>query len=898
MKNSLSIIFSVLILLASAACATDVGGNFQGKDATKNFNTTMRLLTDFNMSIASGDVVSGDPANLQSGDTVCGGATIRVSGATTARWAVSTLNIASLYPACSGLAGDYCPAMINAGTLTNNRDIAWIDPAVYNTEAAFAYNNGFTQDPSHRTALGGVFYNEPVTYNNGTVETPRYWYNKEGGANIFCKGTFQVRDGTTVRGTSALPSMAPVDFTINATATTTHSIETSLSNVSCFAALEKHPLDLTNNYYRLYYFGRNLPAMPASLATDTVTINVVSSGGNCSMSTTAISVSRSTANVTGTTMVRTRIHNNADAIRVLNVSSSDPQFSAIPFPISLCSVLGFGSLCPPSNGFNQTVNSGANDDLYTLVTTSAASGGTMLTFNAETISGACGASSRCTATAPINDTPATCTIVPPGLTVAPREIAEFNVACQDLAGASVSCVGSNWAADTVLAGTFLEADETHSRLYSDATPHVTGNVIYTSSNAIASCNSTLNVVHPEDIVNRTVYNCSFMPPRADMTYDEERYFELHCAANRTITIVPNDFAYDTVNGLIGNTSNDSVNGVTYTAPSAPSRGDLQGAAYFGDHPPYILGAVALAPINVSNQGGDAYYCDIQPNSTSVGQNMAGVFTVTCRNRVNVTVSCTGNAWAWSGISGGFIAAETDNTHAWAYPTSPVGSVGLLTYTSGQALCNSTVTVVQPNYSCQFNPASAKMSVNKTQYFQTLVYDLRGSTPTRINATNVIYDLIGGLGGSHTNDSVAGTQYNAPDYNTSGQLQGAAVVDMGPPPMIPVCLAPIAVGGTGGGNNDGGSTEWCTIFGSTDLYPGYVGWVSIWCGPKANQTCTGVVWGQGIGVQTFNGTNMGTYILVTTANGTKGEIDVYVGGDPKHSCSLPFTSGARDCADLS
>jgi hypothetical protein len=265
-----------------------------------------------------------------------------------------------------------------------------------------------------------------------------------------------------------------------------------------------------------------------------------------------------------------------------------------------------------------------------------------------------------------------------------------------------------------------------------------------------------------------------------------------------------------------------------------------------------------------------------------------------------TVGCVGNAWAWSNISGGFIAPQTDNTHAWAYPDAsvPIGTFGLLTYTSGQAMCNSTVKVVPNITACGFTPPGANLKANDTQYF-TLNASVNG-TPTI--PTDAVYDLIDGLGGNHVNDSVAGTLYQAPADNTSGLLQGAAELNTGSPFVKgAVCFAPVTVGsgippnnGTGG---DNGKSQWCTIFPSTSaFFPGEVVEVTVWCGKDANETCSYLNWNlQGAQIVP-SGT--GTYLNITTSSGLTGTITAIVSQDNKESCTFSYTAGNNTCASLS
>ncbi len=820
-------ILPVFILLVSLAYATDVTANYQNTLPTKgyHFNTDMRLTSDVTFAVASGGVVSGNAAGLQPGDTVCSGATVTSTPAVSAKWAVSSLDVLSMYPE-----GDltYTPLMPTGPAVSTNKDIKWLSAATYDKHDAYGDANNFIfnwDDPFAKTMYNelATFYNQPVSYRNTTGT----YNNKEGGANVFCKASFTVQDGGTTKGSAAMPSPQPVSFAISGAGQ--HTLTAGLGGTSCFAAVVKHPLNQQDypGFFRLYYFSLNQPSIPALSATDTITINVVDGGGTCSIATNSVVVSRS-ASAAGVSIVKTSVRNNADAILVRSVTSSNSDFNAIPLSQALCTALGFpSSLCPSSNGFNETLNPGANRDLYVIVITSAASGGTVLSFNAETLSAACGASGRCSAIADI--TQATCTLSPAYLRMLPREIGAYTAACQDLAGASVPCSGSNWAATANLNARFLEADSTHARLYSEATPPVTGTLTYTASSGLNRivCNSTLDVA--SDVIG-TSATCAFVPPRADMIPDEERYFELHCMLNTTIPRVPDSADYAAVNGLTGTLGNQSTAGTGYTAPAALTFGNLRGIAWF-DVRPDVVGAVAFAYINVSNAGVPSS-CEMQPDNAALGTGETGDFTVTCRNSAGDVVDCVGSAWAWDGISGEFTAA--DNTHAIAYPTSAQGSRGLLTYTSGRATCNATVSVTGPAFSCEFVPPAANVDINGTRYFEIQAFDLRGTTPVRITPAGVTYALIDGLLGTHDSDSVTGTRYNAPDSSTSGRLRGAAEVAGG---TQVVCFAPINV-------SPASNAAGCDIApSSAELGPLEYGKFTVTCRDTTGSVvdCTGSAW---------------------------------------------------------
>lgn len=895
-------ILPVFVILLSVACATDVAANYQNILPARGYhvNTDMRLTSDVTFAVTSGTVISGNAANLQPGDTVCAGATVTSTPTVSAKWAVSGLDVLSIYPE-----GDmvYTPPMIPGPAVSTNRDIAWLSQAVYDKHDAygdgtthiFNWDDAFTKTMYNELA---TFYNQPVSYRNTTGT----YNNKEAGVNVFCKGAFTVQDGGTTRGSSPMPSPQPVSFAI--TGAGQHTVTAGLGGMSCFAAVVKHPLNQQDypGFFRLYYFTSNQPAIPAISATDTITLNVQDSGGTCRLTTSAIYVMRAPSSP-GTTIVRTTVRNDADAARVYNVTSSNPAFAAAKLTPAVCTALGFPtSLCPASGGFDEQINPGATRDIYAIVTTSATSGGTVLRFDAETVSGACGASSRCNATADLGDIDGgvTCVITPPSLRMEPLERGTYSVACQDLAGANTACAGDNWASTPNLGGAFLSRSSTGATFYSDAPMGTSGTLTYTSDNPgmdIARCNSTLDIV---DITDETTMSCEFLPPRADMSFNEQKYFELHCLLNGTIPVTPLRVEYDAINSLQGAISNRSANGATYTAPGFATIGDLFGNATYPVRP-NVDGAIALAGINVSREGGtDPYTCNITPGMLDLGTNEYGMFNVQCANRAGIGIPCIDDNWTWVNVSGSFVSGHRDSTHAWAYPTSEFPAAGYLTYVSQQALCNSSITVVPRRFRAEFDPPGARLDLNREKYFNLLAYDLRGPSPVRITPTSVAYALIEGLGGGHANDSTNGTLYQSPDYNTSGRLEGAVALNTGLPNVGgAMAFASITVA-NGTGNDQPwrpGSSEWCTIFGPGSLYPGYIGWVTIWCGPGANKACSAVVWG-GSGAQILASSSAGAFVNVSAAAGTEGYVSAYVDGDSKRSCALPFYSGTRECVDVS
>jgi hypothetical protein len=316
------------------------------------------------------------------------------------------------------------------------------------------------------------------------------------------------------------------------------------------------------------------------------------------------------------------------------------------------------------------------------------------------------------------------------------------------------------------------------------------------------------------------------------------------------------------------------------------------------------GGSATCSDNVDLTG--AITCAIVPSSLNLGTKEVAKFTVSCQDLAGDPVSCKGSNWNWNnGLKGGFI--EKDSSKALAYTTSSQGSKGTLKYSSGIALCKSNITVIKPKYECEFIPSSAKLSPLQSKYFRLNCF-VSGSSSEPDDAD---YDRIEGLGGSTSNSSTKGTNYNAPTSSTSGKLRGYGYWNIpGDDPILgAVAFAPITVSGNqtnatnvtnGGGTGEEGSTKWCTISsGTLSTFPGAVGWVPIKCGPKANKTCSGVVWNSITGGTFLSpSNNYGTFFNVTGKVGTSGRINAYVNNDPKQYCYKPFTIGKPACWEFS
>lgn len=633
MKN----ILWVLVLLVSTAYATNIDTDFWDlpNELDTHFRTDMQVTTDFTLSLVSGDVASGDPDDLEGGDVVYEGAVLEVDPSVNAIWARSSLDLVSVYPTCA--ATGYCPAMIDyTGGMNTNRNVKWLGTELFDEHKSFGDLNPFSQNTARHDELD-TFYNQPVTYTNVSNV---YHSNKRGGANIFCKGTLEVVDNGVVVGYSELPDMGPVEFTV--TGDGSHDIETRIADAECFAAIEKHPLDLPTHpeYFYFFYFTYNAPPIPDAIATEVTTITINPSDG-CEMHETAISAS---LDVDDLAIVKVTLHNDGALATLTEVRSSNPDYPAEPLPITMCEQGIIPSqLCPPAgetNGFDEPISRGSEKDLYVLITRlPGGTGGTILTFMAQT-----DVCDDVDLTGPIS-----CEIEPPSLEFVTKEVAEFLVTCYDLSDTRIPCEGDNWYWNDGLVGGFVEKDSSHSLAYSTSTAGSSGTLNYNSS--AAHCSSDVDV-RPADAIARPTYECDLAPSRAALRQSTTKDFTLNGFEGGNPS-EPRDAQYHLIDGLTGSTSNPSTQGVTYEAPASDTTGKLRAYGEWRDPTPDnpVTGSVCFSSISVGatnitdgEEGeGASEWCDIDGEG-SVYPGYYGWVTIKCGPPPLRNESCSGVGW--------------------------------------------------------------------------------------------------------------------------------------------------------------------------------------------------------------------------------------------------------------
>lgn len=612
------------LLLSVAVFATNVNNaHYEGTASDLYLETDMQFTTDFTLSVDPNYVVSGDPSDLQSGDTVCTGAQVTVDPTVNAKWATPDFDAVAIYPVCGG---GYCPAMIDYSTVNTNRNVRWLIQSIWDDHYTFGTTNDFSQSQTRYNELAASsFATQSMTY---TDIVNVYHDNKEGGAGVFCKGTLQAIDGSTVVSSHTMPTSQDLTFTISGAGT--HQVGTRLSNVECFGVVVKHPIDLPNqpSWFWLDYFVNNGPSIPTTMATDTISLNV--GGGSATCNFHEAGVTSSGSFVQDRSMIRVTMCNDGPgSINISDVSSDNSCYGVVPAPEgpTVCGILGLpSSLCPASNGFDEQIADGACKDVYVHVIRTCTTGCPALTFTADSSQGGvCGGTGTGCGTEVVslcNDM--FCEIEPPALDLGTQEVGDFGVTCYDIGNNVVPCGGNNWFWSS-LNGGFVERTSTHALAYTTDPPGSSGQLWYDSNTGLAVCYADVDVI---DSNTRPIYTCEFDPPSAHVEVGDSEYFNMTCYLDGVET-TPDDATYTLIDGLSGSTSDETTDGTTYNAPNTPDSGTLQG---YGEYTvsPYVVGAIALAPINVINTtgngsngggnnggGGDTQYCAIGDGSMNV-----------------------------------------------------------------------------------------------------------------------------------------------------------------------------------------------------------------------------------------------------------------------------------------
>ncbi len=606
MKTKAAFVF--LFLFALSAAVT-VEADFEPGHTVSghHFATDIMMNPDFTLSLVSGDLVSTnvDPNNLPSGTQVCPGAVIGVEPDLESKWAVSHFEGKAWYQCCGYYYNScdnteiqwHCPSMMSYSTVNLNRDIKWLSTSTYNSFDSLISTIDFEtgQDgESSYNQLGGSsgFSTQSVTYVHDPCVPESN--NKRGFAGVFCKGKLRVtRNGQAVGSDITLPGTGTREVTLSTIGS--HTIGLELRNNDCFASIVKRPLETCSNFFLISYYGHNAPSISAS---ETKTIEVVQAAQPCSIN--VLSSTYHASTMSDIFLVVATVQNTGSQPTELHGVNAMPPYNAFKFNTALCNVLGLQSLCPLSNGFDETIPAWQSQNVYILLDTNGnPPENAQINVYGRTVGAQiCGGQGLCSDSfSPSSSSDiVSCEIDPPTLDAGRLIAYEWTVTCYDATNTAVPCVGDDWYMGGGLTGIFVDWDNTHAIAGFTSPIGSTGTMNYESG--LAHCWSDITVVDPSSWLV-----CEFDPSSATMEVGDEQYFDLTCYWDgQEVTI--NDADYGLANGLVGSTSNESTEGVTFEG-TQNSSGILWGIGWY-QHPslPHMVGGIAIADITVGNQSGN------------------------------------------------------------------------------------------------------------------------------------------------------------------------------------------------------------------------------------------------------------------------------------------------------
>ncbi len=561
---------------------------FQGSDPSWHFNTDMQISNSF--------TASSGGSSLSNGASVCSASPVTIGSSGSSKWGASSIDIVSIYPDCPPdskdpsicSTTDYYPQMSDSSSKTTNNDVTWLDSAVFDSQYSFAQGNDFSQEISNYNLLK-TFYPESMTYEDQFG----FHNNKLGSANVFCKGTLEVYDGSTLLKSVSMDKSSSVDVTLLGAGS--HKLTTKITGVSCFGSVVKSPVNNVDHpeYFYLYYFALNAPTISPVPSSNDLTIDVTASSGTCSLGTTSIV---GTTTDGDSSLVIVSVTNTGDPVKATAVSSSNPAYAVGGINKLFCDALGLNLVCPVDSGFSKTIPTGGTQQLAVLVTKIANTNqDTTITFNAELVNPACGGvAATCSATAllKLNTTtppvPVKCTISPDPATLGTNEIGAFTRTCFDMANNPVACDPGTWSW-AGLSGNVISSSPDAVHAFTTSPPGSSGQIRFVS--AAMTCQAAVNVVAPN-------YGCGLVPPNSQLNFGDSQNFALNCAKDNDPAQPQKSSTFILINGLVGNL-NPAGNTALYTAPDLLTQGELLGYGEF-DPNAFITGAVAFAHINVIN----------------------------------------------------------------------------------------------------------------------------------------------------------------------------------------------------------------------------------------------------------------------------------------------------------
>lgn len=557
-------------------------------------------------------VLSGTPCSGPA--TVCPGTTLGVTPRAQGRWAAPSLDIFSLYPFC-----DTCPYPTSYSTVYTNRPLKWLSDSTYTKydagaggHAAYDFCLRTTCRPTTLGQSGldvyselGTFYSQRMTYMRLETEGPIT--NRRGEANVFCNGDIAVWYAGGPFGTQNIPtsggaySEASIPL-IGGEGTAL--LTPTISNAKCFGSVVKYPLDLDNDNFRIYFFGYNMPTMAPQTGTSTY---VTVENRQPSLDVVYVRVTE----YGSVYIVEVWVYNDGDVpVSVNRVVPNGPGTTTSLGPFT-CLTYGIPTPpCPTSSGFGETIPVGGLKSVFVLY--SGELDEDLFDLHYGTTENVCSALTEWDVTVTIDPDVTSCRIRPSSLEVDPYEVHEYEVTCYNILGTPVPCSGDRWYWST-LAGGFVDRTNQDALAFAYSPGGSTGRLYYQDASGIR-CYSDVTI--SDEPHTPDYYRCEMDPTSVMLGVGGTQYFDLTSYLD-DVEVIPDDASYLLTGGLGGSLTEQSVNGVRFTA-TTESFGLIRAySEYTVTSDSTLRGAICAAVVRVEGNATDRFVCELVPNSTSM-----------------------------------------------------------------------------------------------------------------------------------------------------------------------------------------------------------------------------------------------------------------------------------------
>ncbi len=608
-----------------------------------------------------------------------GGTVIGVTPIPDGRWAAPSLSIFSMLPNCVGLG---CFVIEDYSIIHGDKDIKWLSNSLFGEydadrdgHAAYDFCDPYVCLPSStKTGIDAyneleIFYTQSMTYQRLVSEGPLT--NKKGYANVFCTGEMGVwENGVLKAGQEVRDPDDMMEVSVGLIGEGPHRIMTSMSNLDCFASVVKHPLDLTNQWFRIFFFGYEAPTFSTANSPEVV-VTVEDRQPSLEV---VYPIEMGTSGVNPDVhLLAVTVRNNGDVpVRVTDVENIGGTSARRFVGRWDCELFAFPpSMCPGggSGGFGVSIPVDGTETLYVVYTGDLE--GDVVRFIYEPLATVCNVNDEFGLVVNMGTTvPVRCEIEPFSVTLTPYEIHEFNVACYNAVDTAVDCVGNNWYWADV-SGVFTDRTSSYALAYVTGPP--SGRPFYTLiyQTGSVTCQARLFSApnEPESPSDPNSFVCELVPESAELEINNSQYFDLVCTLEG-VPVEPLAADYSLEDGLDGSLSGGSTDGVTFTA-TVDSEGNIQViATYRTPADPSLRSAIDWAHVIVgvpenetinetTNETGDfgdtkGEGCVIIPNDIERPRYSSGTVSVLCEGEGGKWDECSGTA-SWNfelGIANG------------------------------------------------------------------------------------------------------------------------------------------------------------------------------------------------------------------------------------------------------